>query len=417
MKTRIVVLSTAALMTLALVANAQYTPGSGGSYIGPSTPYVPAPAPPQGPTRPPYSWEVPAQPQPIVVPSSSVLPPAPPDAIRVVSAPPAYMPQLSQAQIADLTSSIALYPDPLLAELFPASTFIEELTYADRWQEQHPGADDRTIASLPLDDSVKAMMHYPSVLDLMIGHLDWTQSLGLAFAYQRQDLFESVQRWRSTAVANGYLFSTPQQEILQQGTVILIQPPARTQVVYVPVYDPAVVYVRARPGFAPPRNVITFGGNGFSLSFALNDVDWHDHEVRIPRHDDPRDTGRGGIGDPRGGIGGTPRGGIGDTPRGGGTISPPLGRGVTPPLGGRGLTTPDTKTVFVPKDPKPGLVYPQKVITPTPDKKVITLPGTVPTTPGRGPIGPGGPAGIGGPGRGPGGIGAPGRGPGGIDTP
>jgi hypothetical protein len=332
------------------------------------------------------------------VPSSSVLPPAQPDAIRLVSPQPAYMPQLSESQIADLTSSIALYPDPLLAELFPASTFIEELTYADRWMEQHPGADERAIDSLPLDDSVKAMMHYPSVLDLMIGHLDWTQSLGLAFAYQRQGLFESVQRWRSTAIANGYLFSTPQQEILQQGTVILIQPPPRTQVVYVPVYDPAVVYVRARPGSAPPRNVITFGGNGFALSFALNDVDWREHEVRIPRHDDPRDT-------PRGGIGGTPRGG-------GPIISPPPGRGVNPPLGGRGFNPADAKTVFVPKDPKPGLVYPQKVITPTPDKKVITLP---PST-GRGPIGPGGPGGAGTPGRGPGGAGASGRGPGGIDN-
>jgi len=243
-----------------------------------------------------------------------------------------------------------------------------------------------------VDDSVKAIMHYPSVLDLLIGHLDWTQALGLAFTYQRQDLFESIQRWRSTAVANGYLYSSPQQEVLQQGAVILIQPPPQTQVVYVPVYDPAVVYVRVRPGLPPPRNVITFAGGGFALSFALNDVDWREHQVRIPRHDEPRDV--------RGGPGDFPRGGAGDSPRGG----PPSGRGISSPPSGRSPAPPETKTVFVPKEPKPGLAYPQKVVTPQPDKKVLTLPAS-----GSG-RGTGGPGGSGAPGRGPSGNGAPGRG-------
>jgi hypothetical protein len=316
--------------------------------------------------------------------------PAPAEALRVVQPQPVYMPQLTESQMADLTASIALYPDPLLAVMLPAATSVEELTYADRWQEQHPGADERAIDSLPVEDSVKAMMHYPSALDVMIGHLDWTQSLGIAFTYQRQDLFDSIQRWRSTAVSNGYLFSGPQQEVLQQGTVILIQPPPRTQVVYVPVYDPAIVYLRPRPMMPIRRDVITFGGNGFALSFALNDVDWHDHEVRIPRRDAPRDV----------------RGGPGDSPRGG----PPSGRGISPVPSGRAPVVVETKTVFVPKDPKPGLAYPQKAVTPQPDKKVVTLPSS---GAGRGPGGPGGPGGSGTPGRGPTGNG---RGPGGGDN-
>jgi hypothetical protein len=318
-------------------------------------------------------------------------------------APAIAIPRLNDAQMNDLTASIALYPDPLLAVMLPSATFPEDLCFADRWQEQHPGAPEALIATLPVDDSVKAMMHYPAALDVLVGHIDWTQSLALAFTYQRQDLFNSIQRWRATALAYGTLSTTPQQQVIQQGTLIVIQPPPTTQVVYVPVYDPAVVFVRPTV-IRPAREYINFSTSGFSLSFAINDVDWRSHEIRVPRRDWDDRYDRGERGGSRGGPGGPPpggdRGGAGGPPPGGDRG----GRGGAGPGPGRG-TLVDSKTVFVPKDLKPGRVYPEKVLTPQPDKKVISLPGSSRGPGDRGDLG--GPSDRGGP-SGRGGLGGPG---------
>jgi hypothetical protein len=401
---KLITLSIAGILTAAVAVRAQYTPGTGGTYVGPSVPVLPAPAP--------AGYQIVTQPQPAPVVVGQ------PTVVRVVQGQTVVVAQLSDAQLSDLTASIALYPDALLAEMFPATTLIEELTYADRWQEQHPGADEAAINALPVDDSVKAIMHYPTVMDMLVGHLDWSQAVGMAFTYQRQDLMESIQRWRATAVANGYLYSTAQQEVLQAGAVIMIQPPPQTRVIYVPVYDPAVVYVRPLFGRPRPLNVITFGGPGFSLTFVHNDVDWRAHEVRVPRRDER--FGPGG-GDRPGGREG-PR----DDFR---TPPPPAGRSGPGPVV-------EARTTFVPRDPKPGMSYPSKVVTPQPDKKVVLLPPPPPAppvkagdtgrargsdnpgrgsgnNPGRGPNdnpgrGPGD-----NPGRGPGGGGPPGR-PGGF---
>ena len=204
---KMILVSIAGILSAAVAVQAQYTPGTGGTYVGPSTPIMPTPA------APVYQPVSAPQPTPVVAGE-----PAP---VRVVQPPTVAVPQLTDAQMADLTASIALYPDALLAELLPATTFANQLTWADRWLDQHPGADDPTINSLPLDDSVKAIMHYPTVLDLMVGHLDWTQALGIAFTYQPQDLMDSIQKWRATAVANGYLYSTQQQDVMQAGATIL----------------------------------------------------------------------------------------------------------------------------------------------------------------------------------------------------
>jgi hypothetical protein len=308
---------------------------------------------PQAPTPPQYSWEMPMTPAQPAQPASG-LQPVQPDIVRIVAPPaPAYVPRFSDQQLADLTAAIALYPDPILSEMFPSTTYVEQLAYADKWITQHPGADEGSIQNLPLDSSVKSMMHYPTVLTLLVDHLDWTQTLGAAFVYQPGDVMESVQRWRRTAVSYGTLVSTPQQDVLRQGEVIMIVPPARQQVVYVPVYDPQVVYVRP---VRPVRDVITFSSGGFSLSFVDNDLDWREHQVRVPVHHDDRD-GRGGGGGDRGGPGGGDRGG-----RGG-----------------------PAKAIFTHDDFKP--VIPTKVITPK-DNKVVNIP--APTNPpGRGGGNPG----------------------------
>ncbi len=335
---KVVFFSALAVASVAMIARAQYTPGSGAP-----TPSAPPPvAVPAQPGMPTYSWQTPAAPAPAVQPVQPMQPvqqtgglqpvqqtgglqPVQSDVVRIVApTAPANVPQFSDQQMADLTASIALYPDPILSEMFPATTYVEQLAYADRWLTQHPGADEASIANLPLDGSVKAMMHYPTVLTMMADHLDWTQTLGAAFVYQPQDLMESVQRWRHTAVTYGTLVSTPQQDVLQQGNTIMIVPPARQQVVFVPVYDPAVVYVRP---VRPIRDAITFTSVGFSLAFVNNDLDWHNHQIHVPvHHDDPHAV----------------------------------------------IVEHGPKVVFTHDDFKP--VIPTKVITPQPDHKVVTIP-------------------------------------------
>jgi hypothetical protein len=417
------------LVVAAGAAIAQYTPGSGG-YSQPGIPSVPAPA-----QNPVYSWQQdqpqyqapggqPAYPQqqPAYGQQAGYGQPAQPAYGQPAA--PVYVPQLSDAQLGDLTSSIALYPDPLLAQMLPGATYVQELTFADKWLAQHPGADDYTISRLPLQEPVKALMHYPTVLSMLTDHLDWTQALGVAFTYQQGDVMSAVQRWRLQAVVVGNLVSSPQQQVVVQGNMISIVPPPMTQVVYVPVYDPQVVYVR--PVRPERRDVITFSAGGLSIRWMDNDVDWRRREVRVPvRHDwDDRggwDGRRGGSGSDdrggdnrgggdRGGDRGNGRGGRGAgsdvvvTPggRGGETVvvkpgrgsttvvvpsqvQPPVKPGQIAPVGGfQGGGGAGDRRTFVREQPRPLMVYPDKIVTPS-DKKVLTVNGQGSATqPGRG---------------------------------
>jgi hypothetical protein len=105
----------------------------------------------------------------------------------------------------------------------------------------------------------------------------------MAFTYQRGDVMAAVQRWRVRAVMAGTLYSCPQYQVLAQGDSIMVLPPPNQPVVYVPVYDPAVVYVRHD---RPVRDMITFSAGNFSVQWLVNDVDWHGHDVRVPVHHD-----------------------------------------------------------------------------------------------------------------------------------
>src|SRR5580692_6456369 len=99
---------------------------------------------------------------------------------------------LSGDQLDQLLGPIALYPDPLLAELLPASTFPTEIVMADRYLQG--GGDPGQIENQPWDPSVQAMAHYPDVLKWMDDNLTWTTALGQAFANQQQDVMDSIQR-------------------------------------------------------------------------------------------------------------------------------------------------------------------------------------------------------------------------------
>ncbi len=178
----------------------------------------------------------------------------------------------SAEELEDLLAPIALYPDPLLAQVLPAATFIEQIDEAARYVKQY-GKTAR-IDDQPWDVSVKAVAYYPGVLFMMDQKYDWTVSLGQAFVNQPEDVMDAVQRLRAEAWEMGNLASTPQQQVLVEDGVISIVP-AEPEVIYVPVYDPLAVYVESPPVYG----FITFG-IGFPIGAWLNrDCDWHGHRV------------------------------------------------------------------------------------------------------------------------------------------
>jgi hypothetical protein len=156
---------------------------------------------------------------------------------------------LKPEEIAALVAPVALYPDNLLAEVLMASTYPLEVVQADRWatankklnQDQLKAAVDKQ----PWDGSVKALVATPSVLTMMSTKLDWTQKLGDAFLAQQTDVMDAIQRLRAKAQANNKLTSTKEQTVTvrqEQNRQVIAIEPTEPNMVYVPYYDPAVVY-------------------------------------------------------------------------------------------------------------------------------------------------------------------------------
>jgi len=193
---------------------------------------------------------------------------------------PAYQP-LAPAQLDQLLGPIALYPDPLIAQILPASTLPTQIVLADRYVSG--GGDPNQIDQQPWDPSVQALARYPNVLKWMDDNLNWTTDLGQAFLNQQQDVMVSIQRLRTSAYNIGNLQSTPQQQVVNDGGYIEIVP-AEPQVIYVPVYQPDQVYYQTCYG--PP--FITFG-IGWPIGLWLNcDFDWGHHNIIVWGRDHPR---------------------------------------------------------------------------------------------------------------------------------
>jgi hypothetical protein len=168
-------------------------------------------------------------------------PPPPP---RTSTPPPAHV-QQSPEQLQQLVAPIALYPDSLVAQVLAASTFPEQVVEADRWLQGNSGLQGDALAQAadgqPWDPSVKALTAFPTVLGNMDKNLSWTSSLGDAYFNQPDDVMAAVQVMRQRASAAGNLKTTPQQVVSTQGQDIDIEP-AASDFVYVPAYDPWVVY-------------------------------------------------------------------------------------------------------------------------------------------------------------------------------
>ncbi len=174
----------------------------------------------------------------------------------------------SPDQLDNLLAPIALYPDPLLAQVLVAATFPDQIDDAARFVRDDPNAAD--VDGQPWDVSVKAVAHYPEVLVMMADKLDWTTSVGQAYVNQSTDLMGSVQRLRAQARAEGNLATTPEMEVVDSGGEIELWP-AQPQYLFVPEYDPAVVFFSRAPLF--------FGARFFIGAWLNYDFDWREHRV------------------------------------------------------------------------------------------------------------------------------------------
>ena len=256
--------------------------------------------------------------------------------------------QQSPEQLQQLVAPIALYPDSLVAQILAASTFPEEVVEADRWVQANPDlkgdALGKAVDQQPWDPSVKALAAFPAVLGNMDKNLSWTSSLGDAYYNQQPDVMDAVQVMRRKAQDAGNLKTTPQEVVKAEGPNIDIEP-ADPDVVYVPAYDPWLVYgypVVAWPGWYPYPG-IWFGGpylsfgigfpigwyGGFGWGWGHWGFDWHNHYAMYNhgRYYSGSRTfynrgnayraggGRGGINGGRGGVNGG-RGGV-NSARGG----------------------------------------------------------------------------------------------------
>jgi uncharacterized membrane protein YgcG len=188
----------------------------------------------------------------------------------VVSAKP------TQQQLQQLVAPIALYPDSLVAQILAASTYPDQVVEADRWVQANASLQGDQLAQAvdqqSWDPSVKALAEFPSVLANMDKNLSWTSSLGDAYINDQQDVMNAVQLMRQSAEKAGNLKSTPQLNVSQQGQTIFIQP-ADPEIVYVPEYDPWLVYggpILAWPGwYWYPGLYWTSPGIAFGPSFGI----------------------------------------------------------------------------------------------------------------------------------------------------
>jgi hypothetical protein len=181
---------------------------------------------------------------------------------------------LGTDQLDQLAAPIALYPDPLIALVLPASTIPSDLAAAAQYLSG--GGDPSQIDSQPWDSSVKALAHYPQVLDWMNANLPWTQQLGQAYVAQPRDVMESIQQLRRKALAAGTLVSTPQEQVISEDNDIRIVP-AQPNTIYVPSYNPDQVY-----GEDPGEPNLIGYGTAYPMGPWLNyDLDWDNFGIWI----------------------------------------------------------------------------------------------------------------------------------------
>jgi hypothetical protein len=176
----------------------------------------------------------------------------------------------SEEELDNLVAPVALYPDALLAHILVAATFPDQVALASRYVRER---GTRNIENQGWDISVKAVAYYPPVLNMLASDEDWSIALGQAYANQSGDVMDAVQRLREMAREQGNLVSTREHTVSEdRGRIIIV--PANPQVIYVPTYDPAIVYVRPIWSFGFHTGYFSFG-IGFPIgSWLVYEPDW-----------------------------------------------------------------------------------------------------------------------------------------------
>ncbi len=210
-------------------------------------------------------------------------------------------PPLRPEELDQLLASIALYPDDLVAQVLTASTYPVEVVQAARFAKEKSDLKGEKLMAAAKDKewdpSVKAMLQFPEVLTMMDEKLDWTTKVGDAFLSQQRDVMDSIQRLRGKAKDAGNLKTTKEQKVIvEQETQTIVIQPANPQVVYVPTYNPTVVYgtwpYPAYPPYPvyPPGYVATASLFSFAAGVAVGAAwsgwggwhsNWHGGDVEI----------------------------------------------------------------------------------------------------------------------------------------
>ncbi len=195
----------------------------------------------------------------------------------------------SQQELEQLLAPLALYPDSLVAQVLMASTYPLEIVVAERWVKANSSlkgkALEDALQNQPWDPAVKSLALFPQVLTMMSEKLDWTQKLGDAFLAQQTDVLATVQTLRAKADAHGALKDTKEQKVIKEvenNTTIIRIEPTDPQVVYVPTYNPSVVYgawpYPAYPPYYwyPPGYAYPYGGAllGFTTGVIIGGALW-----------------------------------------------------------------------------------------------------------------------------------------------
>ncbi len=215
---------------------------------------------------------------------------------------------LKPEELEQIAAPIALYPDSLLAQVLMASTYPLEVVQAERWAKQNPSLKDKALADAlnaqTWDASVKSLVNFPQVLTMMSEKLDWTMKLGDAFIADQKSVMDAVQRLRGKAQAQGNLKSTNEQVVkvdkvaataTQPASQVIIVESASPSVVYVPTYNPTVVYgawpypsyppsYYYPPGYVAGTALISFGVGmavGAAWGHAWGGCNWHGGDVDI----------------------------------------------------------------------------------------------------------------------------------------
>jgi hypothetical protein len=234
----------------------------------------------------------------VVLAQQSSPPAATPAQPPAVTPPAEAAPKIPNDKLDSLVAPIALYPDPLLSQTLVASTYPLEIILLQQWLEKNKSlkgdALTAAVQKQTWDPSIQAMASLPEVVKQLAGNISWTTDMGNAFLNQQSDVFEAVQRMRAKANAAGKLKSTPQMKVetkvVQTKTVVVIEQ-TDPKVVYVPVYNPTVVYGTAvypyPPIYYPPVTapILAFTA-GVALGAAWNNgwgynCGWGNNNVNI----------------------------------------------------------------------------------------------------------------------------------------